>query len=64
MIHDLGFAPWAPFEGLAYNRVAMTSYFQHRSATELALTSLEWLEEKGVDVIFARATAVTPGGRA
>ena len=49
----------AVFEGLAYNRVAMTSYFQHRSASELALTSLEWLQEKGVEVIFATATAVT-----
>jgi len=31
---------------LAYNRVAMTSYFQHRSPEELAMASLEWLEEK------------------
>jgi len=43
---------------LAYNRVAMTSYFQHRSPEELAMASLEWLEEKNVQLIFARATCI------
>lgn len=43
---------------LAYNRVAMTSYFQHRSPEELAMVSMEWLEEKNVQLIFARATCI------
>lgn len=43
---------------LAYNRVAMTSYFQHRSAAELSMVNLEWLQEKNVQVIFARATSI------
>lgn len=43
---------------LAYNRVAMTSYFQHRSADELSMCSLEWLREKNVSVILARATHI------
>ncbi|CAE7842611.1 nasD, partial [Symbiodinium microadriaticum] len=43
---------------LAYNRVSMTSYFQHRSADELSLCNLEWLADKNVSVIFARATHI------
>ena len=31
---------------LAYNRVAMTSYFQHRSSAELSMVNMEWLQEK------------------
>ena len=31
---------------LAYNRVAMTSYFQHRSAAELSMVNIERLQEK------------------
>eukprot|EP00913_Durusdinium_trenchii_P011621 g10915.t1 len=48
---------------LAYNRVAMTSYFQHRSASELAMCSAEWLVEKNVQVIFARATQIQRSSR-
>eukprot|EP00439_Symbiodinium_sp_Y106_P075558 s91_g15.t1 len=33
---------------LAYNRVSMTSYFQHRSADELSLCNLEWLADKSL----------------
>eukprot|EP00434_Breviolum_minutum_P006989 symbB.v1.2.006166.t1/scaffold366.1/size218977/8 len=43
---------------LAYNRVAMTSYFQHRSASELSMCSMDWLQEKNVQLIFARATSI------
>ncbi|CAJ1427072.1 unnamed protein product, partial [Effrenium voratum] len=42
----------------AYNRVAMTSYFQHRSVAELTLASPEWLQEKNVQLIFAKASCI------
>eukprot|EP00931_Biecheleriopsis_adriatica_P085591 TRINITY_DN6023_c0_g1_i1.p1 TRINITY_DN6023_c0_g1~~TRINITY_DN6023_c0_g1_i1.p1 ORF type:complete len:928 (-),score=174.98 TRINITY_DN6023_c0_g1_i1:153-2900(-) len=43
---------------LAYNRVAMTSFFEHRSEAELLLTTPEWMEGNNVKVIFAEATEV------
>eukprot|EP00438_Fugacium_kawagutii_P000320 Skav210721 [mRNA] locus=scaffold849:132808:135928:+ [translate_table: standard] len=55
---------------LAYNRVAMTSYFQHRSVAELSMVSMETLQEKrpggqsscvaelNVHVIFGRASSI------
>mmetsp|Transcript_76419 Transcript_76419/g.181775 ORF Transcript_76419/g.181775 Transcript_76419/m.181775 type:complete len:458 (+) Transcript_76419:94-1467(+) len=43
---------------LAYNRVAMTSYFEHRSESDLSFVNSQWLQAHGVEVIFGRAMTI------
>lgn len=42
----------------AYNRVKLTSFFQHRDPNAISLTTLEWCNEMGVEVIFGRAMQI------
>eukprot|EP00931_Biecheleriopsis_adriatica_P057844 TRINITY_DN34344_c0_g2_i1.p1 TRINITY_DN34344_c0_g2~~TRINITY_DN34344_c0_g2_i1.p1 ORF type:complete len:906 (+),score=171.40 TRINITY_DN34344_c0_g2_i1:71-2788(+) len=42
----------------AYNRVKLTSFFQHRDPNAIALTTLEWCNEVGVKLIFGKATRI------
>ncbi|CAJ1343625.1 unnamed protein product, partial [Effrenium voratum] len=42
----------------AYNRVKLTSFFEHRDPNKLALSSVEWCQSKGVELLFGRVTKV------
>src|SRR5579884_2853221 len=43
----------------AYDRVNLTSYFQHRSADRLALATPEWYEQHGIRLLLGdRAAAI------
>ena len=42
----------------AYNRVKLSSFFEHRDPNKLALSSPEWCRENQVELIFGRATKI------
>ncbi|CAK9085659.1 Probable L-ascorbate peroxidase 7 [Durusdinium trenchii] len=42
----------------AYNRVKLSSFFEHRDPNKLALSSAEWCRENGVELVFGRASKV------
>eukprot|EP00927_Polykrikos_kofoidii_P006733 TRINITY_DN12722_c0_g3_i1.p1 TRINITY_DN12722_c0_g3~~TRINITY_DN12722_c0_g3_i1.p1 ORF type:complete len:1336 (-),score=235.74 TRINITY_DN12722_c0_g3_i1:606-4613(-) len=42
----------------AYNRVKLTTFFEHRSPNKLALSSEDWCKTTGVELIFGRASSI------
>lgn len=42
----------------AYNRVKLTSFFEHRSPDKLALSSEDWCSTNGVQLIFGKVESV------
>eukprot|EP00434_Breviolum_minutum_P020681 symbB.v1.2.018235.t1/scaffold1444.1/size126574/4 len=47
----------------AYNRVKLSSFFEHRDPNKLALSSPEWCRENGVELIFGKATKIDRSGK-
>jgi len=42
----------------AYNRVKLTSFFEHRDPNQLALSSAEWCQSNGVELLFGKVTKI------
>eukprot|EP00421_Protoceratium_reticulatum_P007601 CAMPEP_0168365670 /NCGR_PEP_ID=MMETSP0228-20121227/4837_1 /TAXON_ID=133427 /ORGANISM="Protoceratium reticulatum, Strain CCCM 535 (=CCMP 1889)" /LENGTH=1329 /DNA_ID=CAMNT_0008378457 /DNA_START=132 /DNA_END=4121 /DNA_ORIENTATION=- len=47
----------------AYNRVKLTTFFEHRSPDKLALSSEDWCTSKGVRLIYGKATRIERGSK-
>uniref|UniRef100_A0A7S0AI72 phosphopyruvate hydratase n=1 Tax=Pyrodinium bahamense TaxID=73915 RepID=A0A7S0AI72_9DINO len=48
----------------AYNRVKLTTFFDHRSPDKLALSSESWCVERNVTLIFGKAVKIDRGAKA
>eukprot|EP00931_Biecheleriopsis_adriatica_P019383 TRINITY_DN1321_c0_g1_i1.p1 TRINITY_DN1321_c0_g1~~TRINITY_DN1321_c0_g1_i1.p1 ORF type:complete len:1228 (+),score=315.72 TRINITY_DN1321_c0_g1_i1:46-3729(+) len=42
----------------AYNRVKLTSFFKHRDPNAISLTTLEWCNQNGVELVFGKASNI------
>ncbi|CAE7949475.1 nasB, partial [Symbiodinium sp. KB8] len=42
----------------AYNRVKLTTFFEHRDPNQLALSSVEWCQSNGVELLLGKATKI------
>mmetsp|Transcript_7876 Transcript_7876/g.17354 ORF Transcript_7876/g.17354 Transcript_7876/m.17354 type:complete len:931 (-) Transcript_7876:12-2804(-) len=42
----------------AYNRVKLTSFFEHKDPNKLTLNTPEWCQDNGVNLIFGQATKI------
>jgi len=47
----------------AYNRVKLTTYFEHRSPEKLAFAGEVWCKENGVNLVFGAATGIDRAAR-
>jgi len=47
----------------AYNRVKLTSFFQHRSPEKLAFAGELWCQEKNINLIFGAAESIDKGAK-
>jgi len=47
----------------AYNRVKLTSYFQHRTHDKIAYSTPEWCVKSGVKLVFGKAASIDRGAK-
>ncbi|CAE6937687.1 nasB [Symbiodinium natans] len=47
----------------AYNRVKLTTFFEHRDPNQLALSSVEWCQSNGVELLLGKATKIDRGAK-